>query len=163
MKFLFLACMLTLVGCATPPPPLSTPSGNPEVTIQGVSKKQVLDRIVNGTVSKGMQIKSVTDYGVVVTKRMTDFASTFVYGSRYDGVPEVRLAFTVIESGGAVKVLSRAEMVTNPGSAYERSNDVTQREGSFLQTELEQLKISFTGTPITPTTCSAFSTACAKQ
>lgn len=152
MKLIFaaMALALALAGCATPPPPLRTPSGNPEVTIQAVSKKQVLDRIVNGTVSKGMQIKSVTEYGVVVTKRMTDFASTFVYGSRYDGVPEVRLAFTVIESGGAVKVLARAEMVTNPGSAYERASDVTQREGSFLQTELEQLEISFTGIPIKP-------------
>lgn len=132
--------VLGLAGCAAPPPTLNTPSGNPEVIIVGTTKKQVLDRIVDGTASKGMQIKSVNDYGVTVTKRMNDFASSFVYGSRYDSVPEARLIFTVIEANNATRVLGRAEMVTNPGSGNERINDVTAANAQALQAELEQLK-----------------------
>lgn len=133
------AVVVALAGCATPPP-LSTPSGNPEVRIHDVSKKQVLDTIVSATTAKGMQVKSINDYSVVVTKLADgDFMSALLFGSRYDSTPEARLTFTTIVDPGNIHVFARAEMVTNPGSAFERRHDVTNGYRQRLQTMLEQL------------------------
>jgi len=145
MRKLFFSFFLALivVGCAAPAPQLLTPSGNPEVTIQGGTKKQVIDRIVNGLTAQGMKLKNVNDYGVTVTKRADDFASKFIYGSRRNSVPELRMMFTVIESNNSSRVFAIAEMVTNPGTGDEHVSDVTADNRQDLQILLENLKKSF--------------------
>lgn len=154
--FAMATAALVLWGCATPMPPLTTPSGGPEVRIQGATKKQVLDKIVTATTSKGMQVKALNDYGITVAKRMNDFRSTLIYGSRYDSNPEGRITFTLIEGPNGVHVMARAEMVTNPGSGFERVSDITSGESHDLQGVLEELDRSFGGNsssygrPLTP-------------
>lgn len=139
-RIIFLVAFFLLSGCAGNPEKLSTPSGNPETTFQGVNKKTVIDAIVAKKLEKGMAIKSVTDYSVVATKRVDgNFAASFLYGSKYDGIPEARVTYNIVEAGGAVRVFSRAEMVTNPGSAFERVTDITQAAAKDAQAELNQL------------------------
>lgn len=134
-----------LAGCATPPQRLATPSGNPEIVIPNTTRKQVIDKIVAAKLEKGMQVKSVNDYGVVVGKKVdSSFMASFLYGSRYDSTPEARITYSVVETAGGVRVFSRTEMVTNPGSAYERVSDVTQNLSGEMQGELEQLKAVLT-------------------
>jgi len=128
-----------MAGCG----PLGTQvdnSATPEVFISNVTKKQVLDRIVSAKLSKGMQIKSSDDYGVVVAKKDESLAGALLYGSQYDGTPEMRVRYSVIEQDSGVKVFSRAEMVTNPGSGYERTNDATAQYFDQMQSELEDLQ-----------------------
>lgn len=130
-----------LVGCATPAQRLATPSGNPEIVIPNTTRKAVIDKIIAAKLEKGMQVKSVNDYGVVVGKKVDgSFMASFLYGSRYDSTPEVRITYNVVETAGGVRVFSRTEMITNPGSAYERTSDVTQSLSSQMQSELEQFK-----------------------
>ena len=140
----FAACLFVagvVAGCAAPAPRLQTASGNPEIIIANVSKKQVIEKIVAAKLEKGMQVKSVTDYGVIVAKKVDNsFMASFLYGSRYDSTPEARIHYNVVESGSGVKVFSRTEMVTNPGGGFERTSDVTSSIGTQMQAELEELK-----------------------
>ncbi|XGB40244.1 MAG: hypothetical protein LVT47_06005 [Cyanobacteria bacterium LVE1205-1] len=126
------------------PPRLQTECGNPEIVIEGVTKKQVIDQIVSSKLEKGMQIKNVNDYGVTVSKRIDDsFIASLLYGSRYDSYPEARITYNVVEQGASVKVYSRIEIITNPGSGFEKSSDVTASHATQMQSELEQLKGKF--------------------
>jgi len=140
-------CLLVLVswlfiGCAAPR--LNTASGNPEISIPDVTKKQVLDLIIAVKLQKGMQIKNVNDYGVVFTKKVDQsFLASFLYGSHYDSTPEGRLHYNVVEQNGYVKVYSRIEIVTNPDSAFESVSDITGNMGEQMQKELEGLKQAF--------------------
>jgi hypothetical protein len=141
LRILAVAAMLLalLMGCAAPRQPLNTASGHPEILIANVSKKQVIDRIVASKLEKGVKIKSITDYAVIVAGKVDSFWARFAYGSRYDPTPEARITYTVVETGTGVKVFSRAEMVTNPGSGFERVSDATAQVASELQAELETL------------------------
>lgn len=145
LRFIFICLLSSLVvGCVAPQPRLNTASGKPEILIPGTSKKQVIDKIVSDKLEKGMQIKSVTDYGVVATMKVEGSPmASFVYGSRYDSTPEVRITYSVVDSGYFVKVFSRVEMITNPGSGYERASDLTDSYGAQMQSELEGLKSVF--------------------
>lgn len=130
-----------LVACAAPRPPLVTASGNPEVTIQNVDRRAIVNRMVEAIVERGNQVRQVTDYSVTAVKRVDrNFGAALLYGSRYDSVPEARLHFTLVDVAGGVRVFARAEMVTNPGSAFERVNDVTLSQAHDLQGILERMR-----------------------
>lgn len=144
------AAATMLAGC-TSPPKINTPSGQPEVVIRGATKKQIADRIAGNALATGAQIKSVNEYAVVIGKRATnDFASQLLYGSRYDGVPEYRVHFGLVDVPNGVRVFSRAEIVTNPGSAFERVTDATPSEATKIQAGLENLANNFRGSSIGP-------------
>ena len=136
-----------LSACAAPPQQqqyLATASGNPEIVIANATRKAVIDKINAAKLEKGMQVKSVNDYGVVVGKKVdNNFMASFLYGSRYDSTPEARITYNVVEVPGGIRVFSRTEIITNPGSSFERVSDLTQNVASQMQSELEQLRDSF--------------------
>lgn len=140
-SMLFFALAISLVGCGTPPKKLNTTSGNPEITISGVTKKQVIDLIVEGKLSDGFELKSVNDYSVVVGRDVDDFAAKVAYGSDYDRTPEARSTYNLVKTATGVKVFVRSEMITNPDSQYEKRTDVTRAWGEYAQAELERIKI----------------------
>lgn len=152
-----LAAVWLLTGCATPRAPLSTSSGRPEVMVTGVTKKQVMDLLVEAGLSNGLQVRNANEYGVTLTKKSTDLATAIIYGSRYDSTPEFRVHFNMVESQGGMRVFARGEVVTNPGSGFERVNDVTQNEGHAIQSMLEQLRtrVSPSNYPVPPPTASS--------
>jgi hypothetical protein len=148
LRRLHLAIIVVVIsfvaGCAAPPQRLATPSGNPEIVIPNAARKLVIDKIVASKLEKGMQVKSVNDYGVVVGKKIEDSTmAAFLYGSRYDSIPEARITYNLVEAADGLRVFSRSEIVTNPGSAYERVTNITNSVSGQMQTELEQLKASF--------------------
>ena len=145
-KFWIGVLFLGLVGCATMPDVmLNTPSGRPEVSIQNATKKQVMDAIINRELSKSWDLKSQSDSLLVFSHKVTGFAAALAYGSQYDSTPEQRGTFTLVDSGNVIRVLLKVEMVTNPGSAYERTSDVTLgKNAAPLQTTLEEIKASLT-------------------
>jgi len=139
--FAIFIMVCNLVSCAPTSPPLRTVSGNPEITIPNTTKRKVIDTIVAGKFAKGMQLREVTDYGVVMTKRVDNsFWASFIYGSKYDSTPELRIHYNVVEEGTGVRVYSTAEMITNPGSAFERLSDITSTFRTQMQADLQQLK-----------------------
>lgn len=142
--WLLLVFSILISACAAPTQRLQTVSGNPEIVIPDVKIKQVIDQIVFRKLEKGMQIKNVNDYGVTVSKRIDDsFMASFLYGSRYDSNPEARITYNVVEQGTSVKVFSRIEIITNPGSGFEKSSDATASLAIQMQSELDQLKGRF--------------------
>lgn len=121
MKALLIALVSAfLVACAAPPQPLATPTGRPEKTFTGLTKKQVTDAIVASALSRGSQVKSVSEYSVVLARRAENTAAQILFGSRYDSVPEARVTLNLVDVPGGVQVYGRGEMVTNPGSGYEK-------------------------------------------
>lgn len=122
MKTLFAVLLSAfLVACAAPPQPLATLSGRPEKVFTGLTKKQVTDAIVASALSRGSQVKSVSEYSVVLARRADNsMAAQILFGSSYDSVPEARVTLNLVDVPGGVQVYGRGEMITNPGSAYER-------------------------------------------
>ena len=152
-RLVLISIMGLLAGCAAPQQQqrLATPSGNPEIVVPNATRKAVIDRIVASKLEKGMQIKSVSDYGVVVGKKMdNNLMASLVYGSRYDSTPEGRITYSVVEVPEGIRVFSRTEIVTNPGSAFEQVSDVTQNVSGQMQAELESLRAIFDGSRNTP-------------
>ena len=131
-------------GCAAPPKRLDTPSGNPEVTVDGVTKQEVIDVMLDSVLASGAKIESVNDHGIVVSKEAGGIGIVLVYGSGYDPKPDIRAHFYVVDTMDGVKIYAQGEIVTNPGSAYERKKDVTDSYNNDLQSALTKLKNKLT-------------------
>lgn len=140
LLIVFLSFMAT--GCATIKP-LPTPSGRPEVTIPNVTKKQVIDTLTNRMINKGYQLSSVNDYVVVFNKKVDSFMAGVIYGSRYDSTPAARVSYNLVETDAGIRVIVTLEVVTNPGSAFERVTDLSQGpDAKDAQRSLEEVKAS---------------------
>ena len=136
----FIAFFMLLSGCATVQP-LGTPTGKPEVTIPNVTKKEVVDALTNQMLSWGYHVKAVTDYNAVYGKRTESMAAAIFLGSRYDAIPEARISYATVETDIGVRVVATLEMITNPGSAFERVTDLSQgKDAHNIQNMLNQLK-----------------------
>ncbi|EYS89485.1 hypothetical protein CF68_33205 [Cupriavidus sp. SK-4] len=141
------AVAIGLVGCAAPPP-LYTDSGKPEVSIPNTNRRQVIDAIVDMAHQSEARVKSATDYSVVLGRKMDgnsagDFVAAVLFGSNYDRTPEARTTFNVLELSGGTKVYASADLVTNPGSAFERTQNLTAGKGPELMNFLARLKARF--------------------
>ncbi len=127
-----------LTGCAAAPP-LNTPSGRPEVFIAGARPQQVIDTVIARAAAKGSKIKAVTAYSVTIARTQDNMLSALAYGSRYDRFPESRSTVTVVGTPTGTIAYAAVEMVTNPGSAFEKTNDITDVAGGALQASLEEV------------------------
>jgi hypothetical protein len=136
-----------LTACATTAS-LHTPSGRPEVTIEGVTKKQVMDAVVSEMLGDGTQIKDMNEYGATFGKRTENFMAMLLLGSGYDSVPEERTTFNLVDSDDGVRVFASTGMVTNPGSAFEKNMNLTKSQADSIQKMLVRLKNRFNGDPI---------------
>ncbi|MGE0388449.1 MAG: hypothetical protein AB7Q97_27305 [Gammaproteobacteria bacterium] len=137
------AVALVFTGCAMEPPksPAFVATPRAQFFIAGVTKKQAIDEIVAGKLSRGMTIREVNDYGVTVAAPINNsILASIIYGSSYDRTPEARIHYNVVDHEDGVRIYSRAEMVTNPGSGFERSTDVTASIARELQQELWDLR-----------------------
>lgn len=120
--------------------------GTPEITIYNVSRKQVIDQIMRAKLERGMKIRSVSDHGVIASKVMdSNLGASILFGSRYDINPEARIIYNVIEIENAVKIFMRFEMVTNPGSSFERISDLTEGKRKDILKELNDYKVMLEG------------------
>lgn len=136
-----------LAGCMASMPPgrLTTPSGRPEVEIPGVTKKQVIDVIIAREMEKGWDLKSQTDALLIFSKKVNNFGAMLMYGSQYDSTPEGRIKFTLLDTASGVRVFLKTEMITNPGSSFERVTEaVSQEDLDKEQSVLEEIKAQFT-------------------
>lgn len=146
-RALLLTFMLLLTGCHTPHAGQANYVGPPEAVVLGATKKQLVDLLVAKKLEKGMQVRDVSEYGFTVVKRLEgNLTAALLFGSRYDSTPAARVIYGLVDVPGGVKVFVRAEIVTNPGSGFERVNDVTASAGSDIRRELEELQASFAPT-----------------
>jgi hypothetical protein len=145
-RFMSVTLALCIAGCAGPGARQSN-SGPPEAVVLGATKKQVIDMLVRFKLERRMQVKDVSDYGFVAVGRLeNNMTASMLFGSRYDSVPAIRFHYNVVDVEGGVKVFVRSEIVTNPGSAFERVSDLTGGLGPEIRRELEDVQANFAAT-----------------
>jgi hypothetical protein len=137
LSFLFLA------GCVAPVTH-ATPSGKVEVSISGVSKAAIRDRLTNDMINKGFLVVRSDESLLVVDRPVDNPLAAALLGSRYDSTPNARITFNIIKVGAAVRVIADCAIITNPGSGFERRTDVNNNaETVKIQSWLDKLKASF--------------------
>jgi len=150
-KLVSILVVTFLSACSVQQQHLSTPTGSPEIIIESVSKKQVVDKMVELLLAKGNKIKSVNDYGVVTGKLIDNsLLASVLYGSKYDTTPELRQTYNAVDVAQGVRVFAHAEIVTNPGSSFEHVTDVTNNYGKQIQESLEHLRDKFSASGNAP-------------
>jgi len=107
---------------------LKTPSGNPEVVIPNVSKVQVVNALTNALVTGGYKLKPYDGGGnlLVFGKLNKNFAMALVAGSPAAPYPEERISFTLIDTPEGVRVVGACQIITNPGTAFEKATDMNK-------------------------------------
>jgi hypothetical protein len=144
MKLSAIMLVLSLAGCATAlQQPLITSSGRPEVTIQRATRPQIQSALVQELAANGATLKSTNEYQLVFSKPDQSIGSSIAYGTSFAPTPELRLTFTFADSAGGVRVFGQAAMVSNPGSGYERTHDVTEGVKHDIQGARERLRVRF--------------------
>lgn len=139
---LCVAAMTMLSACATPVQH-NTPSGKVEATIRGTSKATVKDRITDQMINKGYSVTRSDDSVITFDRPVDDVMASVLLGSRYDGTPNARIIFNLIQTKGAVRVVVDCMAVTNPGSSFERKTPLNNTpETARIQDWLNNIKTS---------------------
>lgn len=131
---------IVLVGCASTAQ-LNTQSGRAEATISA-EKTVVKAELLNRAVTNGWKITRETDSMVTVEKANPDFLSNALLASRWDPQTELRIEYTLIESGNATRILADPSIITNAGTGLERSMAITNNQvNEGIRLELENIKV----------------------
>lgn len=128
-----------LAACSTTSS--KTPRVAPErqLTINA-SKKQVKEAIAALMVSRGYQIQRDTDFVMDFGATSNNVLATILLSSNYDSRVEARLTVTFI-GDKPTQVSWRANLITNPGSAFERPTDITNNpDNDAIQTQFLAIK-----------------------
>jgi hypothetical protein len=130
-----------LMGCASLPR-MNTSSGRPEITICRVGKNEMMEKVVAAASMDGFNIRNTSNFQIVMGKPVSNALVAALMGSRYDSTPEYRLVWTFADIGNnCTHIGVVVQIVTNPGSAFERVVDVsTGKDGHQIQEDLEKLK-----------------------
>ena len=111
-------------ACAlkAPEPRIKTPSGRPEVTISGVTKKTVIDVIANHMLTDGYMIREMSDYRTVFLKRFS--RSRHIDGKWIRYVKEERITCNVVDTSLGARVVATIEIVSRPGKPDEEVSEI---------------------------------------
>jgi len=136
------ASILALIFlCACAIKPLPTASGRPEVTFPpSMSVAQVRDLLVNHFANRGFDIKRSDQHSLLFTRIDDSVGARLVFGTRFGGNPELRINATTVQTEDGIRVILGPSYVSNPGTAFEKSQDVSHwNDGKRLQAEIEEL------------------------
>lgn len=105
------------------------------------NKETFFDEVASSAVADSFEIREVNEYCIVLAKRNTSFGAALLFGSRYNTTPEERMTFTVIEVSGGIRIFATSAIVTNLGSAFEKTTQV--EKAADIQTALEKMKARY--------------------
>lgn len=72
---------------------------------------------------------SSSEFTLVFSKRCDSFVKSLLYGTSFNRFPESRITFTLMDTPDGAFVASKAEIVANPNSGFEKiSMDPTEKE-----------------------------------
>jgi hypothetical protein len=112
----------------------------PSITIPGASKKSVIDALSGRMTAQGFRIILIEDYRAQFEKE-GGFWADMLFGSRYDSRTVWRVWFSLFDSPEGVRIFADMGAVTNPGSAFERINEIRGgKNGAAMQEVLEAVK-----------------------
>ena len=82
----------------------------------------------------------MNDFSIVVGHESQNIAVNLLLGSQHDPTVQERTSFQLLDVQGGVRVLGSIAFITNPGSAFEKTMDVsTGKGGTEVQGYLERL------------------------
>lgn len=144
MKVVTLILVFALVfissGCASPVKHY-TPSGPPEVTINGRVGKILFGKITNGMLNSGCHVKTSTDTLLVFEKPIENTGASSLQGSQDDSTAAARITYNIIETESFTRVVVSLAAVTNPGSETERTTPLNNSQDSKgYQAFLDRIK-----------------------
>ena len=148
MKRMALVIALVLAGCAAPnhsSKAVNTPSGRPEVTFTGVTKKQIADKLVatRTAVAPGIKVKVANEYSLVFENSSNTAPGVASILGPQLVEPAGRVTYSMLDVEGGIKVIATIEVISSPGTAIESTQDVTAIAGYKAQAELEAIKAQF--------------------
>lgn len=150
MKKLILMCgIMVTVGCApvptTPVHLVNTPSGRPEVIFTGVTKKQIMDKLVATriAIASGIKVKSANEYSLVFENSSNTAPGVASILGPQLVEPAGRVTYSMLDVDGGIRVIATIEVISSPGTAIESTQDVTAIAGYRAQEELEAIKAQF--------------------
>jgi hypothetical protein len=102
--------------------------------IKGVSKKLLMDVITSDMISLRFNVLSVNEYQLVFGRDANDFGSMFFFGSKFNGTPQQRVTFALAQVNDTVKIHMNVQLVTNPGSTFEKYTPIGHPSwGTYIQ------------------------------
>lgn len=117
LSTLFVGACVFLSACQTIRH--QTASGRPEVTIKAPIDK-VKAAYVGAVVNANYSLKTDTPLQVVMEREATNALVGILLASNYDSRVMARISTTFIQNGTDTRVFADLNLVTNPGSAFER-------------------------------------------
>jgi hypothetical protein len=137
---------LALTACGTPVVH-NTPSGRPEVTIQGATPDQAGAEITNAMLDTGFTPNDNTSkFSLSFDKPVTNLLAAALLGSQYDSTPNSRIIYTITPSGSGTRIVATLAIITNPHSAFEHPTNMNNSQDSAsVQGILDRLKVHFEG------------------
>lgn len=141
MKYIIpLLALIFLSACATPAQH-NTPSKKVEVTIHGVQKTAVKDRLTSDMVNRGYLMTKSDDSLIAFDRAVDNFMVNALLSSRYDSTTNARVTYNLIQLDKDVRVIADCAVITNPGSAFEKRTDMNGNPDTYkIQAMLDSLK-----------------------
>ena len=132
---------IVLTGCATMGH-LQTPSGRPEVFIEGVTLKDATNACVGMLSANAWQIEQASDYMVQAVHTSDNAMVDFMWGSSYSYHQTFyRLIFTFSQETNGVRVYGTQQVVGNKGTGFENVMALTnQKAYEGTQSYLESIR-----------------------
>jgi len=134
-------------GCAAPMPPLNTPSGKPEVSIEGKTQAQILDAVTAYCVNKvNGRIEGQTESSVMCLTKLDDFRNALlgIYSQN-----DVKHRFLTYRQGKGytLTVQSWVESVNPAGGVQRFDTDYSKptQASHATQKTLEAIKADLAG------------------
>jgi len=104
---------------------------NNSIFIPNITKEKVKQVIVAKTMQNNWAVKNDNNYSLDIYKIKDDATSMFLYGSDFNMRPEDRVHFNILERNNGVQITFNANVVTNPGSGYEKPTNAPLLESSM--------------------------------
>lgn len=136
-----------LMGCVSNPPSGSAVGyQKTDFTYENTNQQAVVNQIVSETMATGLAVTRADDFIVVAEGMNTSVGAMLLYGSKYDRTPAMRVTYNIATAGGNdVRVKGIAQMITNPGSAFERTNEFTVEASGYINRLLSRVQTNLSG------------------
>ena len=139
---LALLSVLCLTGCKTAPVKPAPSPGNPEVSISGPPKNEIIAAIIDRELAKGWDLRTRSASLLVFAQQNPGMGARLLSGPKTAGGPENRVTFSLAENGVGTTVRLWAEVVSKLETGSEASTDITMTGdiASRSQAALDELK-----------------------
>jgi hypothetical protein len=118
--------------------PSQTPSGSPEVTINGAAPDRAKAALMNVVLNRGLRVKSETGHSLVVEQTTSNTAAQILSSANNGRSAVERVSFALAPVPGGTRIVADSTYVTKPGTAFEESTPNSAWK-AFGPAELQKL------------------------